>query len=484
MRLENPLIVLSAGVLALLIANRIAYAVFAAPLPDEAYYWLWGRHPQLSYFDHPPLQAWMQGAAQAVFGTHPVVLRLPPALSTLTIAGTLLYWARRFGLSGADTLALLATVAAIPLLHIYTAIAFNDHIMLALLALATIPAARLFDRLAAGGPVPRADLYLTGLLIGLAGLGKYNAALFGIGLAVAAAWHPGTRRLYRSPHLYLAMALALACLTPVFAWNVSNDWASFAFNLSERLSPPLGLVDWLDRLYDLTRFFALIASPFALLGLYRVARGRVALPEAAGPLVRIAVPVFLTAFAICFALLYKSYILFYWLLPALVAALPLIVFGLQNRWLRGAHLLFGALAVTLHTANQVVLPIYVLLGVPDRESTILHGWPEIAARVEAARDETGITAVQASDYRLASMLAFALDDPTVRALEARRSQFTLWRADEPAPDAAILLTDAEYPLSPEMTAQYDEITELPEIVITRFGYTVHRYQLYLGRGGG
>jgi hypothetical protein len=26
------------------------------PIGDEAYYWLWGQHMALSYFDHPPLR--------------------------------------------------------------------------------------------------------------------------------------------------------------------------------------------------------------------------------------------------------------------------------------------------------------------------------------------------------------------------------------------------------------------------------------------
>ena len=46
---------------AILIVDRAVFHLFAGPLPDEAYYWLWGQHPDWSYFDHPPLQAWLQG---------------------------------------------------------------------------------------------------------------------------------------------------------------------------------------------------------------------------------------------------------------------------------------------------------------------------------------------------------------------------------------------------------------------------------------
>ena len=36
---------------------RVLYALFAGPSPDEAYYWLWGQHPGLSYYDHAPFHA-------------------------------------------------------------------------------------------------------------------------------------------------------------------------------------------------------------------------------------------------------------------------------------------------------------------------------------------------------------------------------------------------------------------------------------------
>ena len=36
---------------------------------DEAYYWMWGQHPALSYYDHPPLNSWLLSLSSAVFGS-------------------------------------------------------------------------------------------------------------------------------------------------------------------------------------------------------------------------------------------------------------------------------------------------------------------------------------------------------------------------------------------------------------------------------
>ncbi|RME16471.1 MAG: hypothetical protein D6797_04435, partial [Bdellovibrio sp.] len=38
---------------------KFVLALFLPLFPDEAYYWVWSHHLQLSYFDHPPFIAWL-----------------------------------------------------------------------------------------------------------------------------------------------------------------------------------------------------------------------------------------------------------------------------------------------------------------------------------------------------------------------------------------------------------------------------------------
>ena len=42
---------------------------------DEAYYRLWSLHPALSYFDHPPLVAWIIAAGRSLVGDTPLGIR-------------------------------------------------------------------------------------------------------------------------------------------------------------------------------------------------------------------------------------------------------------------------------------------------------------------------------------------------------------------------------------------------------------------------
>ena len=51
-----------------LLAIKLVLLVLAHPFMAEAYYFMWGRHPQLSYFDPPALIGWTQGLAGTAFG--------------------------------------------------------------------------------------------------------------------------------------------------------------------------------------------------------------------------------------------------------------------------------------------------------------------------------------------------------------------------------------------------------------------------------
>src|SRR6185295_4043644 len=79
-------IVLLQLVVLYLLGLKLWFGIAVTPMGDEAYYWMWGQHLSWSYFDHPPLDGWLQGLVAAVFGWSNLSVRL---LTWLTLAGTL-----------------------------------------------------------------------------------------------------------------------------------------------------------------------------------------------------------------------------------------------------------------------------------------------------------------------------------------------------------------------------------------------------------
>ena len=51
-----------------------------AILPDEAYYWLWSKNIDLSYYDHPPLSSWFQGLLSFTIPNKYIEVRIIPTL--------------------------------------------------------------------------------------------------------------------------------------------------------------------------------------------------------------------------------------------------------------------------------------------------------------------------------------------------------------------------------------------------------------------
>lgn len=459
---------------AALLALRIWFHLTASPLPDEAYYWLWGRHLDLSYFDHPPLQAWMQALSHAIFGTNLIALRLPAIVTSGIVFGCLLWWGQRLGATGNHLLISAAVILASPLMFLMMGMVFNDHLLIALLSLATIQLYLLFD-----GQIKRRlrlrHLYLAAVLIGLAGLTKYNAALFALGGFAMIVATRDLRPLLRNPHLYLAGMLTLACLTPVFLWNAGHSGASFQYNLQDRLTQAPDLPAYLARVTGFAVGFGLALSPMvlgAVLGLYR----RNALPKQFALLRQLGLWIFAICSIACLILSYWVPVIYYWNVIAVVALLPLMGVILRRRWL-ALHMVFGLLVNGALIFNHTVFPLAALGGRTDDETALMYGWPQISAAISAQDSDFIVT----TDYRSAAILGFWRDTPDVAVIATRRSQFTLWldRLQRQGQDALILSSDA-FPLTQVTSSRFDRVEDLGVIEIMRFGHFVTRYHLHRG----
>ena len=78
-------------------------------------------------------------------------------------------------------------------------------------------------------PSPWRTWPLAGFWLGLAGLSKYHAALFALGLLGYLLSLPPRRRLLRHPAPWVGALIALLVVSPALVWNAQYDWVSLAF---------------------------------------------------------------------------------------------------------------------------------------------------------------------------------------------------------------------------------------------------------------
>ena len=125
-------IVLLQLVFVYLIGLKLWFDLTVSPMGDEAYYWMWGQHLSWSYFDHPPLDGWLQGLVAALFGWSNLSVRL---LTWLTLGGTLgifRLWSGRLAPDDRSSWFWHTAVIylCIPVIYVMSSFAFHDHLLL------------------------------------------------------------------------------------------------------------------------------------------------------------------------------------------------------------------------------------------------------------------------------------------------------------------------------------------------------------------
>lgn len=419
--------------LAVLTLVRLVVAATLPLSPDEAYYWVWSRALSAGYLDHPPMVAlwiragtWLTSTGVAGDGTLGIRLLAPLAAALgswlLWQAGELLLPGRAAGLIAAALLnaTLLLGAGAVTMTPDTPLLFFWVCTLWALARLVASGGGDGGERGVGGG----AWWLAVGLFAGLAFDSKYPAAflVLGIGLWLLVA----ERRWLARPWPWLGLVIGLLVVAPVLGWNAAHGWASFAKQggridawrparaaqfLAELVVGQLGLAT------PLVLVLCVAGLGLACRKAWRErARGWTLLAALSLP-----------ALAVFVEHAFADRVQGNW--PAIIYPQAVIAAaGLQaprwHRWYRPAVLL--GLAITLVVYLQATL---ALLPVPirlDPSALQLAGWPELAARIEAARRREGASFVATDQYGVASELAYWLPgDVPVLGIEPRWRMFDL-----------------------------------------------------------
>jgi len=395
----------------------LAMPVFA----QESYYWSYSQHPALSYFDHPPMVAWLIWVGAQLFGDGAAGIRLGTWLCgcVLILAGLALL--REFGATARSREIWLVLAGSTPVL-IMTRFLANPDPPLACAWTLTL----LFLWRARSGSLVAWSL--AGVAAGVALLSKYTAVFLAAGGLLVLAFDPAMRGQLRRLGPYLGVLVAAVTFAPVVVWNVAHDFESFRFQTAGRWQHAQLGWHWLaqfvaGQLLVLNPVVAVLL-PVVLLWLWQ--RRRVDVRATWLMAFGVPLPAFLL-FSSAFVQVKIN-----WLAPAVV---PLVLgtawwWGeafvtrravAARRWL-GAALIVGIAAV--------LAPVVRML--PQHRGTSWAGWDEIAACAEkwesTIDDPDGIEGnvfFFAGDYRDAAQLGRSLKMHVARVEPAETVEPTL-----------------------------------------------------------
>ncbi len=232
-----------------LLGGFIWRVLLAAGLPpgfDEAYYYLYTRHLDWSYFDHPLLVAVTTGLGPWLLGdVSGFSIRLG---SVLLYTGTLglLYLTGRQLFSVRAGMLTVAIASLIPIFQVgFGVLTLPDSpLMFFWTATLYVASCEFFPQTNQADqrhpdyqPTPR--LALLGLCVGLACLGKYHGLALGFGLVGFCLTQSQYRRALISPWALASVGLFLLAISPILLWNAQYDWVSLRFQ-SGRAVPDRG----------------------------------------------------------------------------------------------------------------------------------------------------------------------------------------------------------------------------------------------------
>lgn len=208
---------------------RLSFLALPELLPEEAYYWLYARHLDLAYLDHPPMVSWLIAAGCAVFGHDEFGIRI----------GALFCWCLGafpvYGLAKATTARpapaiTLLLYSVLPYFFTSGILISPDGPLIAAVAGVCLAVER--------ATTLRSSRWwlVAGACLGLGMLSKYTIALSGVATVLYCLVRKDLRKTFLSPAPYVAVLLSLLVFSPVLEWNATHQWASFLFQSSRRIA--------------------------------------------------------------------------------------------------------------------------------------------------------------------------------------------------------------------------------------------------------
>ncbi len=445
--------------------------IFNATLPlhfDEAYYWVWSQHLQLSYFDHPPMIAWLIRIVTLASDAEWIIRLVPLGCTMLAGLGIRQLAAWMYTPAIADKALLIFLVS--PLAQMGFTLATPDAPLILGWTLTLLCAYRAFFE------QRRRWYYLTGLAAGFALLSKYTAVLL-LPALVGFALCSSLRRKLLWREFGLAAGLTVLVFLPVIIWNAGHDWVSFRFQLNHGFAGASSLN--IAGLFEYLSVQAVGLSPvFFLLLLYLLGRY---LPEmlADEKQAFLLWPCLTVLGFFAYAAMFKR-VEGNWAAPAYVSGIILLARWLDQlryRRLYRAGIVFGVILILLLKLPEafVFLPAKLVM-----KRQVL-GYDVMFRSVDPYL--VGTNRVLAADYKLASLATYYLPgQPAVTVLTPSRiSQYDYWQRELPVvPGAdAVYFGDAEQKAALEQL--FIEVIPLPPLTYSD-RYIERTLQVYRCRG--
>jgi 4-amino-4-deoxy-L-arabinose transferase-like glycosyltransferase len=383
----------------LIIAIRLVFIGIIGIMPQDAYYFFYAQHLDLSYYDHPPMIAYLLRFFTGIFGKNVWTIKLADTITTCLATISFYGLAKKF-VSGKE--AMIATAL------------FLSTLMVSILSLVTTPDVPLILcwilslHFLHEAIWAKKNVYWiwAGFMTGLSFDSKYTAIFIIIGIIGFLLIAKPYRKFLLSGWFFLYLLCFAITILPVVIWNQRNHFASFKFQSEGRVNEGIafdpsgfaGVVGHQSAILLPFLFFSLVYFTYRICRKYGFRFARIPIDQLF--LLCFFIPLFLGFFALSFFYWVKIN----WMIPAYVTGIIWVCRYWNKKWLR-YQLIFS---VVIHLAMAVEIIFYV---VPIRSDDTWFGWKEFSNKVESVRNEYPKAFIFSSDdYKTSAILNFYLNE--------------------------------------------------------------------------
>ena len=437
---------------------HLMLAVTLPPADDELYYWCWAKELQPSYYDHPPMCAYLIRLATIGFGDTLFAVRLPACLCTL---GSLLILARLIRPNH-----LIAVMLLMPL-YSFGAILMTPDAPLLLFWTAYLAwLIRVHQR-------ESAQWVIGGVLLGLGILSKYTMGLAFISAAVSLLLTRPIKQWIAGYVLHLLIAFVVTM--PILVFNIQQNFAPLLYQWQHTMQSASPTVRHFPTFVG-AQIILMGCLPFVLLP-WAIVHRRSLLND---PRLRVCATLFVVPLVFFLYKASRSSLEANWALVSFIGFWPLTTHALsqwssqQRKWAYSTFAL--PITVTLLLALHLSIPSGLLPDTMDRFARLQKKFAAMHEISEVIHAMPHAPTVFATSYQTTAQLRFQGIAAEQIAAVSRASHFTQRPHPLNAHDEVLVLLEG--PLPDELLREFDPPELLLEFPVFVGDHLFIRYYLF------
>ncbi|MEQ7802265.1 glycosyltransferase family 39 protein [Pedobacter sp. ASV1-7] len=455
------------------------------PMPQDAYYFFYSEHLDLSYFDHPPGIAYILWLFTSIFGKNVIAIKLADSIVTMLTVFFFYKLSRSF---------------YEPERALKSVLLFFTTLMVTVLSLVSTPDTPLLLFWTIALYLLHKAIFLqknvywiwAGIAMGLAFDSKYSGMFLPVGMILFLLLSIHHRKSLFTIWPWLSCLFFILTISPVLFWNFENNFASFRFQGEERMQSASTFIFQPKNLLGLIGHQSAILGPFIfvflLYGLYRlIKKYKNKWNELS------AEKLFLLCFFLPVFLLFLGISLVYWvklnwMMPAYISGIIWVSQYITFKWLK-IQVVFSFIIHILLAIEVLFYPFAV------RSDDTWFGWKELSDQVTAIEKRYPVDFIFSADsYKTAAELNLFMPEfiysenvigenalhfdfigTNLKRLKGKNALFI-----NSQPGATDIEKSGTIPS--EVLPYFNSVIELEPIIIKNNGFPERKFLVYLCKG--